>query len=146
MATPRTKRPIRPRVLSHTYTHTHIYVPFVYKFSARLGYPGSTDSMGVPRGEGRRKRESETENARGSGYYRQTLIWLRPGLPSNFRALTRPLTRLSVNAPKRRDAHIRRPRFPVVTASSCVSPVTSVTRARTGSCKEVYIKIEDRII
>lgn len=41
---------------------------------------------------------------RESGYYRQTLIWPRPGLPSNFRALTRPLTRLSVNAPKRRDA------------------------------------------
>lgn len=41
---------------------------------------------------------------RESGYYRQTLIWSRPGLPSNFRALTRPLTRLSVNAPKRRDA------------------------------------------
>lgn len=48
--------------------------------------------------------DEPTWGHRESGYYRQTLIWPRPGLPSNFRALTRPLTRLSVNAPKRRDA------------------------------------------
>lgn len=48
--------------------------------------------------------DEPTWGHRESGYYRQTLIWSRPGLPSNFRALTRPLTRLSVNAPKRRDA------------------------------------------
>lgn len=61
-----------------------------WRLVARLGWvPSRRTDMGAPRE---------------SGYYRQTLIWSRPGLPSNFRALTRPLTRLSVNAPKRRDA------------------------------------------
>lgn len=53
---------------------------------------------------GTEARRTDMGAPRESGYYRQTLIWSRPGLPSNFRALTRPLTRLSVNAPKRRDA------------------------------------------
>lgn len=112
MASQRLKCSIHPRV-THTNCHRatvaltlslfFLSMGFVYgcvracldsrgcwRLVARLGWvPSRRTDMGAPRE---------------SGYYRQTLIWSRPGLPSNFRALTRPLTRLSVNAPKRRDA------------------------------------------
>lgn len=99
--------PTRERAGTQSYTRAHVQrrvyvrgggswlyarasVPRLLALVARLGWvPSRRTDMGAPRE---------------SGYYRQTLIWSRPGLPSNFRALTRPLTRLSVNAPKRRDA------------------------------------------
>lgn len=120
MTTPRTKRPTRPRrthTCPGTCTHMHAHTrapgpPSCARLLGpllRLGYrarPGDT-----PARKQKGERECERRRARGSGYYRQTLIWPRSGLPSNFQALTRPLTRSSVNAPKRRDAYIRRPRF-----------------------------------
>lgn len=100
---------------SYTPTRTHTCTRAFSRSSLlRLGYriPGRRGYSEEKKGE--RKGETKRERERGgsSGYYRQTLIWPWSGLPSNFRALTRPLTRLSVNAPKRRDAYIRRPRFP----------------------------------